>query len=82
MALNTLSTQSSLFGSKVSIVQIREDFTKALINTLETGAGNLTLIDIDEESATLLALQTRYEIAVEMLSIISNHESQVLRLFA
>jgi len=81
-ALNTLSTQSSLFGSKVSIVQIREDFTKALINTLETGADNLTLIDIDEESANLLALQTRYQIAAEMLSIIADHESQVLRLFA
>jgi flagellin-like hook-associated protein FlgL len=80
-ALNTLSTQSSLFGSKVSIVQIREDFTKALINTLETGADNLTLIDINEESATLLALQTRYQIAAEMLSITANNESQVLRLF-
>lgn len=81
-ALNTLSTQSSLFGSKVSIVQIREDFTKALINTLETGADNLTLIDINEENATLLALQTRYQIAAEMLSITANNESQVLRLFA
>ena len=81
VALNTLSTQSSLFGSKVSIVQIREDFTKALINTLETGADNLTLIDINEENATLLALQTRYQIAAEMLSITANNESQVLRLF-
>ncbi len=81
-ALNTLSMQSSMFGSKLSVVQIREDFTKALINTLQTGADNLTLADINEESATLLALQARYQIAVVTLSIAAKREEAVLRLFA
>ena len=59
-ALTTLRSQSQAFGSNLSTVQIRQDFTKAMINTLQTGADSLTLADSNEEGANLLALQTRY----------------------
>ncbi|MCB1476780.1 MAG: flagellar protein, partial [Rhodobiaceae bacterium] len=50
-AIDTLRTQSSAFGSNLSIVETRQDFTNNLINTLETGASNLTLADTNEEAA-------------------------------
>ncbi|RAI22238.1 hypothetical protein CH339_23480, partial [Rhodobium orientis] len=37
-ALGTIRSQASTFGSNLSMVENREDFTKNMINTLETGA--------------------------------------------
>ena len=38
-ALTTLRSQAQAFGSQLSTVQIRQDFTKAMVNTLQTGSG-------------------------------------------
>ena len=64
-AMGKLRSQSSSFGSNLSIVQNRTDFTKNMINTLETGAANLTLADTNEEAANLLALQTRQQLVFD-----------------
>ncbi|WP_298900630.1 flagellin [uncultured Devosia sp.] len=80
-ALGTLRSQSSGFGSNLSIVQNRTDFTKKMINTLETGAANLTLADTNEEAANLLALQTRQQLSSTALSMASQADQAVLRLF-
>ena len=80
-ALGTLRSQSSSFGSNLSIVQNRQDFTKNMINTLETGAANLTLADTNEEAANLLALQTRQQLSSTALSMASQADQAVLRLF-
>ena len=80
-ALGTLRSQSSAFGSNLSIVQNRQDFTKSMINTLETGAANLTLADTNEEAANLLALQTRQQLSSTALSMASQADQAVLRLF-
>jgi flagellin-like hook-associated protein FlgL len=86
--LNTLSdvmgklrSHSSSFGSNLSIVENRTDFTKKMINTLETGASNLTLADTNEEAANLLALQTRQQLSSTALSMASQADQAVLRLF-
>jgi len=80
-ALTTLRSQSSAFGSNLSIVQNRQDFTKNMINTLETGAANLTLADTNEEAANLLALQTRQQLSTTALSLSAHADQAVLRLF-
>ena len=80
-ALGKLRSQSSAFGSNLSIVQNRTDFTKNMINTLETGAANLTLADTNEEAANLLALQTRQQLSSTALSMASQSDQAVLRLF-
>ena len=80
-ALGTLRSQSSAFGSNLSIVENRQDFTKNMINTLETGAANLTLADTNEEAANLLALQTRQQLSSTALSMASQSDQAVLRLF-
>ncbi len=79
-ATTTLRKQASTFGANLSVVQNRQDFTKALINVLQTGAGNLTLADSNEESANLLALQTRQSISTQTLSLANQAEQNVLSL--
>jgi len=80
-ALNTVRSQSSSFGSNLSVVQNRQDFTKNMINTLQTGASNLTLADSNEQAANLLALQTRQQLSSTALSLASQADQNVLRLF-
>ena len=79
-ALNSVRSQSSAFGSNLSIVQNRQDFTKNMINTLQTGAANLTLADMNEEAANLLALQTRQSLSSSSLSLASQADQSVLQL--
>ena len=81
-ALATLRSQSQSFGSSLSTVQIRQDFTKSMINTLQTGADALTLADSNEEGANMLALQTRQQLSITALSLASQANQAVLRLFA
>ncbi len=80
-AQNSLRSQASTFGTNLSIVENRQDFTKALINTLEEGAGKLTLADTNEEGANLLALQTQQSLASTSLSLAAQADQNVLRLF-
>lgn len=80
-ALSTLRSQASAFGSSLSVVQFRQDFTKAMINTLQAGADNLVLADGNEEGANLLALQTRQQLSTTALSLAAQADQNVLRLF-
>lgn len=80
-AINSLRDMASEFGNNYSIVQTRQDFTENLINVLEEGADNLTLADMNEESANMLALQTRQQLAINSLSLASQAAQSVLSLF-
>jgi len=80
-ALGTLRSQASTFGTNLSTVEIRQDYTKSMINTLQEGAGKLTLADTNEEGANLLALQTRQQLSSTALSFASQGDQNVLRLF-
>jgi flagellin len=83
-ALNTASielrSQASAFGANLSIVQIRQDFSKKLINVLQTGSSNLTLADSNEEAANSQALSTRQSIAVSALALANTSQQSVLQL--
>ena len=80
-SLTTLRTQASKFGANLTTVQTRQDFTKNLVNTLQTGADNLVLADTNEEGANLLALQTRQQLSTTALSLSAQADQAVLRLF-
>lgn len=80
-AISTLRSMSSEFGNNYSIVQNREDFTENLINVLEEGSDKLTLADMNEESANMLALQTRQQLGINSLSLASQAAQAVLKLF-
>ena len=79
-ASNALRTQASNLGSNLSIVQIRQDFSKNLINVLQTGSANLTLADTNEEAANSQALATRQSIAVSALALANQSQASVLQL--
>jgi len=80
-ALSTLRSQASSFGSNLSIVQNRQNFTNSMINTLQTGGDNLVLADSNEEGANLLALQTRQSLSTTALSLSAQSDQAVLQLF-
>ena len=80
-ALTTLRTTSATLGSNNTILQSRLDFTQELVNTLQEGAGKLTLADLNEESANLLALQTRQQLGLNSLALAAQSERSVLSLF-
>jgi len=79
-ASDTLRAEASSLGSNLSVVQIRQDFSKNLINVLQTGSSNLTLADTNEEAANSQALSTRQSIAVSALSLANQSQQSVLQL--
>ncbi len=80
-AIGSLRSFASEFGNYYSIVTTRQDFTENLINVLEEGADKLTLADMNQESANMLALQTAQQLAVNSLSLASQASQSILRLF-
>jgi flagellin len=80
-ALTSLRAESQTLSASLSVIQIRQDFTNSTINTLQTGSDDLTLADSNEEGANLLALQTRQQLSSTALSLASQSDQNVLRLF-
>ena len=80
-AINTLRNWAAEFGNNYAILQSRENFTENLVNVLTEGADKLTLADMNEESANMLALQTRQQLAINSLSLASQAAQSVLQLF-
>ena len=80
-ALTTLRTQSQILGTSVAVLKTRLDFTNTYVNTLETGASKLTLADLNEEGANLLALQTRQQLGIQALAFAGQAEQGILALF-
>jgi flagellin len=79
-ASDSLRSEASALGSNLSIVQIRQDFSKNLITVLQTGSANLTLADTNEEAANSQALSTRQSIAVSALALSNQSQQSVLQL--
>ena len=80
-AVSTLRKVDSELGNNYSIIQTRQDFTESLINILTEGADKLTLADMNEESANMLSLQTRQQLAINSLSLASQAAQAVMKLF-
>ncbi|KZL21359.1 Flagellin [Pseudovibrio axinellae] len=79
-AISTVRSQASTFGTNLTIVENRQDFTADLINTLEVGAGKLTLADTNLEGANLSALNTQNQIATSTLALAAQSNQSVLQL--
>jgi flagellin-like hook-associated protein FlgL len=68
-------------GTNVNFLQTRMSFTQAYMTTLNSGASDLTVADVNQESTNLVTLQTRQQLALQSLSIATQSEQSVLRLF-
>lgn len=80
-AIATLQAAAQNLGSNVSFLQTRLAFTDQYITTLQGGASKLTVADLNAESTNLVTLQTRQQLAIESLSIATQAQQNVLRLF-
>ena len=80
-AITTIRTNAATLGSNVSLLQTRLDFTTSYVNTLNGGSDKLTLADLNEEGANLVALQTRQQLATQALAFAGQSEQAVLQLF-
>lgn len=80
-ALTTLRSNAQKLGTNVALLQTRLEFTENYVNTLQTGADKLTLADLNEEGANLLALQTRQQLGISALSFAGQAEQSILALF-
>ncbi|CAA2100088.1 hypothetical protein MBUL_00495 [Methylobacterium bullatum] len=79
-ATDNLRSMASTFGSNLSVVQNRQDFTKNLVNVLDTGSANLTDADLNEEAANSQALTTRQSLGISALSLANQAQQGVLQL--
>ncbi len=77
-SLTTLRQQASEFGSSLSVVETRQDFTSMMVNTLEKGASDLTLADVNKEGANMLALQTSQQLATTTMGIANRNDQAIL----
>ena len=80
-ALTTLRSRTQTLGANVAVLNTRLDFTKAYVSTMTAGAGKLTLADLNEEGANLLALQTRQQLGIQSLAFAGQSEQSILGLF-
>lgn len=81
VASTSVRQMSSTFTAQLSAVSVREDFTKGMSSLLTAGAESLVAADTNLEVATLLALQTRRDLAATSLSLASEADKTALRLF-
>ena len=80
-ATTSFQSLSTTLGSYSSFIKTRQDFTAQLASIFQSGADNLVNADLNEEGANMLALQTRQQLSVTALSLASQANQAVLRLF-
>jgi len=80
-AIATLQTQAGTLAANLSTLTTRQSFLKEMVNNLTVGATKLTEADTNEEGANLLSLQTKQSLGTTALSISSQSEQSILRLF-
>ena len=72
---------SANLTNDLNVISTREEFTTSTINTLTAASDDLTLANQEEESARLLALQTRQSLGITSLSLANQAQQGILRLF-
>jgi flagellin len=80
-AITKLRTEASSMAANLNVITTRQDWSQGMINNLQTGSDNLTLADMNEEGANMLALQTRQQLGIQALSLASQANQSVMRLF-
>lgn len=80
-AIQYVSSGLSKLGVGAKSLERHFDFSEKLQDTLDAGIGNLVDADLGKESARLIALQTKQQLAIEALRIANQAPSLLLKLF-
>jgi flagellin len=78
--ISNLRARGASLGANVAILQTRLDFTDSYVNELQVGSDKLTLADLNEEGANLVALQTRQQLGIQSLAISGQQQQSILAL--
>ena len=78
--ISNLRARGASLGANVAILQTRLDFTDNYVNELQVGSDKLTLADLNEEGANLVALQTRQQLGIQSLAISGQQQQSILAL--
>ncbi len=80
-AIASAQADAQSLGGNVTFLNTRLDFTSQYMTTLQGGADKMTVADVNVESTNLVTLQTQQQLAIQSLSIATQSEQNVLRLF-
>lgn len=80
-AINKTTALNQQLSANANIIKSRDDFTKNYVSYLDEGADDLVAADVNEEGANLVSLQTRQQLSVQALSLASQSDQAILRLF-
>ncbi len=80
-AIATANQQFAVLGTRAKTLDIHNSFGDKLIDSLNTGVGNLVDADLAKESARLQALQIKQQLGTQALSIANQAPQNILSLF-
>jgi flagellin len=80
-ALSAMTDAATKLGAAKSRISLQKDFVSKLMDSIDTGIGQLVDADMNEESTRLQALQVRQQLGVQALGIANQSAQQILRLF-
>jgi flagellin len=80
-ALQAMTDAATVLGAAKSRISLQKDFVSKLMDSIETGIGQLVDADMNEESTRLQALQVRQQLGVQALGIANQSAQQILALF-
>ncbi|MBA3049420.1 MAG: flagellin [Alphaproteobacteria bacterium] len=80
-SITQLNASLGAIGAEAKQIQAHNTFVTKLIDTLESGIGNLVDADLAKESARLQALQVQQQLGAQSLSIANQAPQIILSLF-
>ncbi|MFN3814874.1 flagellin [Brevundimonas sp.] len=80
-SISQVNSALGALGSQAKQIEAHNGFVSRLMDTLESGIGNLVDADLAKESARLTALQVQQQLGVQALSIANQAPQVILSLF-
>lgn len=80
-ALKLMTDAATVLGAAKSRIGLQKDFVSKLMQSIDTGIGQLVDAEMNEESTRLQALQVRQQLGVQALGIANQSAQQILALF-
>ena len=80
-ALAQMTDAATVIGSAKSRIELQKSFVTTLMQSIDTGIGQLIDADMNEESTRLQALQVRQQLGVQALNIANQSAQMILKLF-
>ncbi len=79
--MTTVINAAAEFGNVGKRLELQQDFTSKLVDSLNQGVGTLVDANLNEESARLQALQVQQQLGIQALSIANGAPQNILSLF-